>query len=505
MTKLRRYILFVGMDVVFVLLAFYCTSLFKGHGIYRFFLSYEAPLLTFASVWIFGSLVGQKYGIRRDLSMNDATKIVFRTNVILLLVITAVVLYGQFDHSRGVLLGAMVFTTAFELLATYVYTLDLELGRASKQREKLEELPRLEFDKELERAVEEWRMDTALHDTIIEQAGTTAFAFIRRHLGEHPGETLFISTTEQFSIQAQPEGYYRNIVNLHRINDFQYINKFLEAVNERLPAGGVFVGCVETQMQRKNRLLEKYPPLLNWIYYPLDYVFKRVFPKLPVTKQIYFLLTRGNNRVLSRAESLGRLYSCGFEVLGEVDSKNRLYFAARKIKAPAFDMSPTYGPLVKLRRHGKDGKIIGVYKMRTMYPFAEYLQEYVYRQDGLAEGGKFKDDFRVTGLGRFMRKLWLDEFPMFLNVLKGELKLVGVRPLSRHFFSLYAEDLQKRRVQHKPGLVPPFYADMPKTLDEVMESERRYLDAYDEAPIRTDVRYFLSAMYNILLRQARSN
>jgi lipopolysaccharide/colanic/teichoic acid biosynthesis glycosyltransferase len=267
----------------------------------------------------------------------------------------------------------------------------------------------------------------------------------------------------------------------------------------------LLIGCVETQKQRKTRLLGKYPPLLNWIYYPLDYVFKRVFPKLPVTKQIYFLLTRGNNRVLSKAETLGRLYSCGFEVIGEADSNGKLYFAARKVKDPVFDMNPTYGPLVKLRRHGRGGEMIGVYKMRTMYPFAEYLQGYVYEKEGLAEGGKFKDDFRITGLGRFMRKLWLDEFPMFINVFKGEMKIVGVRPLSRHYFNLYTEDLQQRRINYKPGLVPPFYADMPKSLDEVMASERKYLDAYDAAPFKTDMRYFALAMYNIFIKRARSN
>jgi hypothetical protein len=505
LTKTGRYILFVGFDIIFLAVAFALTSLFKGGGLLRFYNAYETPILTYSAVWLLGSYLGRKYAIKRDMGMNEATKAVFRTNVILLLVITAVILYAQFEHSRGVLLGAMVFTTAFELLATYVYTLDIELGKSSRRKEALEELPRLEFEDELERSVEEWRLDTALHDSIIEESGEEAFAFIRRQLGEHPGETLFISTTTRFNILAQPEDFYRNLVNLHRVNDFQYINKFFEAVNARLPAGGMFIGCVETQLQRKKRLLEKYPPLLNWIYYPLDYVFKRVFPKLPLTKQVYFLLTRGNNRVLSRAEALGRLYSCGFEVLGETDSNNRLYFAARKIKEPAFDMNPTYGPLVKLRRHGKDGKIIGVYKMRTMYPFAEYLQGYVYQQDGLAEGGKFKDDFRITGLGRFMRKLWLDEFPMFLNLFKGDLKLVGVRPLSKHYFGLYAKDLQRRRTQHKPGLVPPFYADMPKSLEEVMESERRYLDEYERAPLRTDCRYFCLAMFNIFIRRARSN
>jgi len=503
-SRVQKYLFFVGFDALFIAAAFYLTALFRGHNLAEFIVDYRTPIAVFSAVWLIGSLLGRKFQLKREMSMNEATIAVFRTNVILLLVVTAIILYGGIDYSRVVLIGAMVFTTAFELLATYVYTLDRELTAASRLRDTMREKPRLDFESEVERSVQEWRIDEGLHASIVDEAGEAAFSFIRLHLGDHPGQTLFISTTTRFNILAQPMDVYRNIVNLHRINDIQYVNKFFESINERLPAGGVFINCVETQEQRKKRLLEKYPPMFNYLYYPLDYVFKRVFPKLAFTKGIYFLLTRGNNRVMSRAETLGRLYSCGFELLGDTASNGRMYFAARKIKEPAFDKSPTYGPLVKLNRIGKDGKLIGVYKMRTMYPFAEYLQEYIHQNQGLDAGGKFNDDFRITTLGRFMRKLWLDEFPMFLNVFKGEMKIVGVRPLSRHYYSLYDEDLKQRRIKYRPGLVPPFYADMPKTLEEIMDSERRYLDAYEKSPWRTDTVYLWKAMVNIFFRNARS-
>nr|NQU93818.1 sugar transferase [Bacteroidota bacterium] len=161
--------------------------------------------------------------------------------------------------------------------------------------------------------------------------------------------------------------------------------------------------------------------------------------------------------------------------------------------------------MVRLKRIGKGGKVFGVYKMRTMHPFAEYLQQYVYEKYHLQSGGKFKDDFRVTTLGRFMRKLWLDELPMLLNVLKGDMKIVGVRPLSNQYFGLYSEELRNRRIKYKPGLVPPFYVDLPKTLEEIQASESRYLDEYDKHPLKTDVKYFFSAFHNIVFKKARSN
>ena len=140
-----------------------------------------------------------------------------------------------------------------------------------------------------------------------------------------------------------------------------------------------------------------------------------------------------------------------------------------------------------------------------MHPYSEYLQAYVHKMNDLQEGGKFKDDFRVHTVGKYMRKFWIDELPMFINVFKGEMKIVGVRPLSRHFFSLYTEEMQEMRTKYKPGLVPPFYVDMPSTLEEIMESERKYLEAYEKAPFRTDVRYFFMAFYNIIIKKARSN
>ncbi len=50
-------------------------------------------------------------------------------------------------------------------------------------------------------------------------------------------------------------------------------------------------------------------------------------------------------------------------------------------------------------------------------------------------------------LEKIMRKFWLDEFPMFINVFKGEMKLVGVRPLSRHYFSLYSDELKEKKAK----------------------------------------------------------
>jgi lipopolysaccharide/colanic/teichoic acid biosynthesis glycosyltransferase len=139
-----------------------------------------------------------------------------------------------------------------------------------------------------------------------------------------------------------------------------------------------------------------------------------------------------------------------------------------------------------------------------MHPYSEYLQEYVYEQNKLQEGGKFKDDFRVTAWGAFMRKCWIDELPMLYNWLRGDLKLVGVRPLSQQYLELYTPEHRELRSNVKPGLLPPYYADMPTTLEEIMESERSYIEAYLKNPVKTQVTYFFKCVYNIVIKKRRS-
>ncbi len=176
-----------------------------------------------------------------------------------------------------------------------------------------------------------------------------------------------------------------------------------------------------------------------------------------------------------------------------------------KVREPFPLNNHTYGPLIALPRIGKDGRIIKVYKLRTMHPYSEFIQEYVYNMHDLGDGGKFRDDFRITSWGRFARRIWLDELPMLINLFKGNMKLVGVRPLSQHYFELYRPEVRDRRIRYKPGLIPPYYADMPEGLDEIQDSELRYLNAYDKKPLLTDTRYFLRSIRNILFLYARSN
>jgi len=343
-----------------------------------------------------------------------------------------------------------------------------------------------------------------LIDILSEETNENVIQFIEKYIPPGLTGTSILSTTTTFNILNLPLQEYDLLINLKRVNDIKYINKFFESVNSKLKQNGLYIASVETNDLRKKRILAKYPRGLNLVAYIFDFLVKRVAPKLPVTKKLYFFFTRGQNRVMSRAETLGRLYSCGFEIIEDALINIRLYLVGRKIRAPYFDTHPTYGPVIRLKRLGRNAEIISVYKFRTMYAYSEYLQAYVYEHNKLQSGGKFSNDFRVTTLGKIFRKLWIDELPMAINILKGDMKIVGVRPLSQHYYSLYTEEVKTRRIKFKPGLIPPFYVDLPKTLPEIMQSEMNYLTAYEKHPFLTDCKYFWKAVWNILIKKARS-
>jgi len=221
-------------------------------------------------------------------------------------------------------------------------------------------------------------------------------------------------------------------------------------------------------------------------------------------KGFYFFLTKGNNRPLSRCEILGRLYFCGFEVINLSEINNELYFAVKKIHEPLNDKNPSYGPLFKMKRTGKNGKRIFVYKFRTMHPYAEYLQNFMVEFHGYGDNGKIKNDFRVTTWGKIFRKYWLDELPQLLNLVKGDLALVGVRPLSDSFLREYSESLKLERQRYKPGCIPPYVALKMQDVEEYKQSEVIYLEERKRRPYTTNFKYFWWAIYNILTNKIRS-
>ncbi|MDP2366193.1 MAG: sugar transferase, partial [Ignavibacteria bacterium] len=317
-------------------------------------------------------------------------------------------------------------------------------------------------------------------------------------------KTLIIESDEPNDTSSQRQDSQHLFVNLHILNDQIQLNDYILDVRKTLVHGGVFVGALLPHHYRYQKYLKTYSFWTANLFYFFDFIWKRVFPKLPITREIYFNFSKEKDRAISLAEGLGRLVYCGFKIIDLAAVDDVVYFAAVKNGLFKPINKFFYSPIFKMKRIGKGGKTIFVYKLRTMYPYSEFIQDFVYKHNKLEVGGKFKDDFRVPAWGRLFRKLWIDELPMLINWAKRDLKFVGVRPISVQYLSLYSKEHQERRKNFKPGLVPPFYADLPETIDEIELSEKRYLDAYEKNPVKTDLKYFLKALNNILIKKKRS-
>ncbi len=339
---------------------------------------------------------------------------------------------------------------------------------------------------------------------IIQRTSKEVYEYVTQFVDVEAPDTLVLSTTNVFNILST-QNKVSSIVNLSRINNIRYINKFFERVNDRLETGALYIGCAETFSARKQRKKINKIPLLRNLYFGIEFLFLRVFPKVSGLKKIYFLVTRGRNRLLSKGEILGRMVSCGYQIEDYKAMDGLLYFAIRKVREPAYDMNPSYGLLYKMPRIGKNGKVIGVYKFRTMHPYAEYLQDFILSKNGYADTGKPADDFRLTPWGKFMRRYWLDELPQLINVLKGELKIVGIRPVGKRYFEDIPEDLQILRLKQKPGCVPPYVAlNKNGDVQSVQDAERQYLKEKLKNPYFTDTKYFFKAINNIIFKKKRS-
>ena len=422
--------------------------------------------------------------------------------------------FRLFYFSRLHLFGTFAVLFILELSVYYVYYAYRKYGKLDKDIETADEITALlhveDQDRHLLKESDVCSVEEPVEIKLkhaLEFFNETLFHFIKKNIDLSAIErcsTAILSTDEIESVQHLPRNRHQLFINLHKINDVRWFNRYFLEVYGHLKTRGYFVGKAHTIGTRKKHYMAKYPGCVAQVFYYTNFIWCRVFPKLPYIKKLYFTITRGRNRMVSKAEIFGRLYFSGFKVIDELEIDNRLFFIAQKVKKPSLNKNPSYGPIVRLKRSGFNGNMITVYKFRTMYPYSEFLQEYIYEKNNLDKGGKFKNDFRVTDWGKFMRATWLDELPMIYNWLKGDLKLFGVRPLSKQYLSLYTKELQELRKKVVPGLIPPFYADMPKTLPEIMESERRYIRAYLEAPLKTQAKYTLKSSKNILFNGARS-
>ena len=159
------------------------------------------------------------------------------------------------------------------------------------------------------------------------------------------------------------------------------------------------------------------------------------------------------------------------------------------------------GPIFYVqKRIGKNGKVFKMYKYRSMVVDADkklrrYLLDNVEANEEFKKYRKLKNDPRITPIGKFIRKTSLDEFPQFINVLKGNMSLVGPRPY------LPREKKAMRKsyneiIKIKPGLTGPWQVNgrSEVTLEDRMDIDIEYIK--NESALN-DIKYLLKTIIKV--------
>lgn len=182
--------------------------------------------------------------------------------------------------------------------------------------------------------------------------------------------------------------------------------------------------------------------------------------------------------------------------------------------APAIYISSPGPIFFSQERVGKNGKKFKMYKFRSMYMDAEERKAELMKDNKLGDGKMFKLDFdprvignkilpdgtKKTGIGDFIRKTSLDEFPQFLNVLKGDMSLVGTRPPLIGEVSLY-ELHHRARLSIKPGITGMWQVSGRSDItdfEEVVRLDKSYIENWS---IGLDIKILLKTVLAVFKRE----
>jgi len=163
------------------------------------------------------------------------------------------------------------------------------------------------------------------------------------------------------------------------------------------------------------------------------------------------------------------------------------------------------GPAIfKQIRVGKNGRKFAIYKFRSMYMDAEERKRVLMEKNemnGLMF--KIKDDPRITRTGRFIRKTSIDEFPQFLNVLKGDMSLVGTRPPTVDEFEQY-EEHHKRRLSLKPGITGMWQVSGRSDIQDFEDVVRMDLEYIDNWSVWLDIKILIQTVFVVFSHKGAS-
>ena len=165
--------------------------------------------------------------------------------------------------------------------------------------------------------------------------------------------------------------------------------------------------------------------------------------------------------------------------------------------APAIRLESPGPVFFAQKRVGRNGRIFKMYKFRSMYADAEERKKELLAQNEM-NGLMFKmeNDPRITRVGRFLRRTSLDEFPQFLNILKGDMSLVGTRPPTLDEFDRYSP-YHKKRLSFRPGLTGMWQVSGRSDITDFEEIVRLDVEYIDNWSFGLDIKILLKTVLQV--------
>lgn len=227
------------------------------------------------------------------------------------------------------------------------------------------------------------------------------------------------------------------------------------------------------------------------VHLGLDYVRSLMGAGMKTVEDIggYDVLTVYRNRIGFGASAVKRLLDIVGGLVGCLITAVLTLFIGPAI----YIASP--GPIFYTQeRIGRNGKVFEMYKFRSMVRNADEIKQQYMQENRVSGGFMFKLDWdpriignrilpdgtKKTGIGEFIRKTSLDEFPQFLNVLKGDMSLVGTRPPTKDEWALY-EDHHRARMAMRPGITGMWQVSGRSNItdfEEIVRLDTQYIDQW---------------------------
>lgn len=204
--------------------------------------------------------------------------------------------------------------------------------------------------------------------------------------------------------------------------------------------------------------------------------------KTKISKKVYIKVKRVIDVILASVALI--LLSPLFAIIAiaiKIDSKGPVFFAHKRI--------------------GKNGKIIKLYKFRSMVINAEELiKSFTTEQmKEYKENYKLTNDPRITKVGKFLRKTSLDELPQLINIINGDLSIIGPRPVVADELEKYGVNKDKF-LSVTPGLTGYWAANgrSNTTYEQRMEMELYYID---NLSLKMDIKVFFKTILSVLKKE----